>query len=392
VKPKEVEMMVRRVIVGLAGSLLLVTLLGACGSREEEIAFIERSPYVYVIPVARDDGWTTGHVEETPLSLEVLETGVEQILAGDYPEIHSILIAHDSRIVFEDYFPGHTQDGSYVDFDFSRPHDMASVTKSITSLIVGIAIDRGYIDSIDESVLRWFPEYSADDKEEKAAITIGDILTMRAGLKWNELERSYFDRQNDVNRLWRSRDPVDFILSRPVVAPAGSSFYYNGGGIDLLAEVILRATDQSLDEFADDYLFGPLGITSPEWAHFRSGLPVAAGGLKLTPRDLLKVGELILQRGTWFGDQIVSTSWIERSTSAEFPIESDLDFGLMWWLPRATGGGTPIDVIMAAGFGGQYLLVFPKQGICAVLTGGNYREDDQSIRWIEDVLIPSFNG
>jgi CubicO group peptidase (beta-lactamase class C family) len=373
--------------------MLFLSLLTACQTKQHKYSHEEITNYAYKTPIQLADGWETGRPEPNSISLEIFDDGVRAIMRGEFPNIHSVLVAQKGKLIFEEYFPGYTYTGEWIEFDNTTPHTLQSGAKSITSMIIGIAIDQGYIKDIDSFILNWYPEYDRPDLIDKKAITIRHFLTMQSGLEWNEWTMSH-DRFNDLNRFYRSKKPTDFLLRKELVHKPGSKFVYNSGITNLLGDIIYRSTGQYIDEYAQQELFKPLGINCSQWEKVNH-IIAAAGGLKLLPRNLLKIGQLILQKGVWKGRQIISEEWLTQSLypSVHINFETDfgfyMDYGFQWWLPGIIHPGTQkvLEPYLAAGWGGQYLIIYPEQELIIVATGGNYETEDLFHKWHNDFFL-----
>ena len=286
----------------------------------------------YRRPEQTNDGWATASLDDVGMKEESLGELIARIDRKEIQNVHGILIVKNGKLVFEEYFEGYTFAysgpwssalnfrGKRTDFGIDTPHNLASVTKSFTSALVGIAIDRGHIQDVDGPVFSYLPDYSHLRDEQKNKITLEHLLTMTSGLKWNELELWLGDMEHDLIQLFLVPDPLSYILTKPVVTEPGTAWYYNGGGVNVLGEVIREASDMRMDDFAERYLFGPLGITEYEWDHINSDMIHASGNLKLRPRDMAKFGYLYLNGGAWKGQQIISQEWVEKSTKASVSI------------------------------------------------------------------------
>ena len=250
-------MMSRRFLFALTGFLFIVFLLTGCAPASE-------------IPVTEQQAgaWQTASPAEVGIDDQLLNAAVERIQNGSYQNVHSILIVKDGKLVFEEYFSGYAWDyagdgfkGELTDFDAETPHNLASVTKSFTSTLIGIAIDKGFITGVDEEVYAFFPEYADLRDETKDTITLEHLLTMTSGLEWNGMDVpvSTRDARNDLLQLFLVDDPIAYVLAKPVDNEPGTRWYYNGGGTNVLGEVIREATGTRMDEFAEKYLFTPLG-------------------------------------------------------------------------------------------------------------------------------------
>jgi CubicO group peptidase (beta-lactamase class C family) len=268
--------------------------------------------YQYIPPPQIDDGWETASLSLVGLNPEPIRHMMDYLNRENEHKIHSILIVKDNKLVLEEYLKGYLyndnppgSNGAYIQYDRDVLHFLASVTKSITSVLFGIALSRNYIHSIDDKLSDYFPEYSDIFQGEKANITLRHLLTMTSGLDWDESTYPYGDRRNDVTRLFYSPDPMRFILEKPLVSPPGSAFVYKGGDTNLLGGIIRRASEYSLANFAERYLFGPLDIEEYSWDLLAMGELFASGGLYMRPRDLVKIGYLFLNEGFWQGQHMV---------------------------------------------------------------------------------------
>jgi CubicO group peptidase (beta-lactamase class C family) len=338
--------------------------------------------YSYTTPPNVNDGWETASLSSVGINEELVSFLIDNINYGTYPEVHSVLIVKDNKLVLEEYWAGHDFrysdpdfHGAYVQFDRNTRHNTHSATKSITSALVGMAIDRGLIGSVDDKIFRYLPNYQSLNNEGREDITIEDALTMSSGLQWNEWDVSISSPQHDVVRFDQSSDPIQYLLSKPLVTPPGTSFYYNGGTVDLLGVIVGNAAETRLPAFSSSYLFGPLGITNYEWTTlYPSGITCAHGDIYMTPRDMAKFGYLFLNNGSWKGSQIISTEWVQRSTRNHIsPGVSWADgYGYLWWLKTYRSGGRSYDAFRADGWGGQQIIVFPTLNMVVVFTGANY--------------------
>jgi CubicO group peptidase (beta-lactamase class C family) len=249
---------------------------------------------------------------------------------------------------------------------------MKSVSKSVASLVVGIAIDRGLIRSVDAPVFSFFPELSDLRSPEEDRLQLAHALTMSLGLKWVEATPSN-NYDNDEVRMQMARDPCRYVLGLPVAGPAGQEFFYNTGALTLMSAIVRKATGRPLDEFARQTLFEPLGITAVEWNRVR-GDSDARGGLRLRPRDMAKIGQLVVAGGRWNDRQVVSKAWIETSTAAKLKGTDDQLYGYLWWLGRARLNGREVHWVGALGRGGQSIRIVSKLDLVVVVTAGYYQD------------------
>ncbi len=356
--------------------LVLLCIIGATACTSKQ---------TYQTPKQTDDDWQTASPAAVGLDEQRLREAVERIQDKTYQDVDSLLIVKDGKLVFEAYFDGYEWDydspqfrGELVKYGPETRHNLASVTKSVTSILVGIALDQGALHSVDDPVFDYFPQYAHLSDARKATITLKHLLTMSSGLQWNEGELPYSNRDNDLVRLFYEPDPIEYILSRPLVTEPGAKFYYGGDNTNLLGEAIRSATDQRMDAFAEEHLFGPLGITDYAWDFINPDMIHASGNLQLRPRDMAKIGQLCLNGGVWEGRRIVSEAWIAESTQKHVTHSATSGYGYQWWLETYRVGSTSVDTFAALGWGGQRIIVLPDWEMVVVFTGGNYASGDPS--------------
>jgi CubicO group peptidase (beta-lactamase class C family) len=364
----------RRQFVSLIGGAALAPLTG--------LAVCADPPDGCGVPVARDDGWPVASVNEDKLiDRAALCRMADRLAALSDPNIHAVLVARGSKLVFERYFRGSDEVpgrfyGSRVEnitFDADTLHNVKSVSKSVASLAVGIAIDRGLIRSVNEPIFSFFPELSDLRTPEKDRIQLLHALTMSMGLQWVEATPDTGDDNNDEARMHRAPDPCLYVLSLAATAPAGQEFFYNTGALTLVSAIIRKATGRPLDEFARETLFEPLGITEVEWSRVK-GDTDAGGGLRLRPRDMAKIGQLVLAGGRWNDRQVVSKAWIETSTALKIKATDDQSYGYLWWLGRSLLNRREVHWVGALGRGGQYIRIVPELDLVVAVTAGYYQD------------------
>ncbi|MEM8843251.1 MAG: serine hydrolase, partial [Pseudomonadota bacterium] len=280
--------------------------------------------------------------------------------AGKLKDLHAVLVQRHGVPLAELYFPGEDERrGAFlglVENHAERLHDVRSVTKSIVGLLYGIALDDGLVPGPDAPLLDQFPEYSdlaADPARRQWRIR--DALTMQMGTEWNET-LSYANPRNSETAMDHAGDGFRYALDRPLVAPPGRDWCYNGGATSLIGEVIRRGSGQPIDTFARERLFTPLGIDAFEWIDGQNGMPSAASGLRLTARSMARIGQLVLEGGAAGGRRIVSADWLARSTAPQAQTSDEPRYGFFWWLAP---DGDPPDWIAAFGNGGQRLMIVP---------------------------------
>ena len=301
-------------------------------------------------------------------------------------DIHAVLVVRHGKLVLEQYFSGADERWGEAlgDIAHSRNqlHDARSVTKSVVALVLGAAIDRGLVtlkNGLDTPIFD-LPQYPDLRTTEKERITLRYLLTMSAGLKWDE-DIPYGDPRNSETQMDRAPDPARFVLSQAVAVPPGEVYNYSGGSAVLIQAILKQATERTLDVLAHDPLFAPLGITEVDWVrHTATGEPIAASGLRLLPRDFAKLGQLVLAHGVWAGKQIVSARFVAEATAPQINGQGLYFYGYQFWLGRSLVGGQEIDWIAAVGLGGQRIYIVPTLDLVAVVNAGLYRSPMQA--WV----------
>jgi CubicO group peptidase (beta-lactamase class C family) len=336
------------------------------------------------VPQFLDDGWNVASLDEVDLDTLPIINMLKEIERWKENLINGILIVKDEKLVFEKYYPGHvfsfdipglTKD--VIDYRPETLHFLASQSKSVTSLLFGIALDSGFVHSTDDSILSYFsPEYTNLIRDGKERITIKHLLTMSSGLPWNEEHTS----TSDIYHLFRENDPIYYLLSQQLEATPGQKFHYNSGGTNLLGEIIRRTAGKNLRQFALTNLFTPLGINNFEWETISGEHIFASGGLYLSPRDLAKIGQLCLNMGEWNGRAIISKKWLEESTQSWiYPTELGIGngYGYQWWLNDFNVNGKQIHSYFAAGWGEQLMFIVPEENMIVLFFGEYYNQSPQ---------------
>jgi len=362
-------------------------------------------PYSYHPPEYINDGFEVGSIEEVNIDSVLLKKAVDRINCGKYDEVHSMLIYKDSKLVFEEYFQGHrykwdseNHHGEWINWDKSTPHGVKSVSKSITSLCVGIAIDKGFIESVDQSIFDYLPNHQHLKTNGKEKITIEHLLTMTSGLEWTDLG----SESNDIVSIWyQDKDPITFILEKPLIHNPRTTFNYSGGNTIILGEIIKNASHIGLDKFSVENIFKPLEIDSANWTlRFDNGVIESGGGLEMAPRDMVKIGATYLNNGIYNDTQIISKQWIEKSSS---PYSNNTnidiaghasgihDYSYSWWLKSYTKSGEEINIYHAVGWGGQEIIILPQLNTVVVFTGGNYVLTVKAIEILEEYILPAIH-
>lgn len=368
--------------------------------------FESSAQYTYCPPEEANDGIEVGTCHDVNIDGGLLSEAVNEILSGHYSEVHSMLVYKDGLLVLEEYFQGHeyqwdapSHHGALVEFDMYKPHELMSASKSVTSACVGIAIDKGYIESIHQSIFDYLPDHQNLKKDGKEQITIEHLVSMTSGLEWREWSAPYSSPDNPCLGIWlQEKDPITYILEKPLLAQPGSSFNYSTGHMQLLGEIIKNASGYDLDEFSERFLFEPLGIDTSAWSvQFPNGV-IDGNSLLLKPRGMLKFGITFLNQGSWHGESIVSEEWVKKCTSSyggntgiKVPGEPSgkLGYSYTWWTKSYSIWGRKINMYTASGWGGQHMMVLPEVNTVLVFTGGNYLTKRPPFKILEKYIIPA---
>src|SRR5688500_18292553 len=336
-------------------------------------------------PATLTDGWKTSSAD--PAGLDPLRLAALTAALRGRPElgVHAVLIERGGRLVYEEYFDGFdARWGTPLGRLIMGPgtiHDLRSVTKSVVSGLIGIAVGEGAIKSLDQPVVEWFPEYPELNTAERRRITLAQVLGMSSGLEWNE-EIPYSDPRNDEIRMTRAKEPLRFALSPRFVHVPGEEWNYNGGLTHVMAAVLERATKMSMEDYARIRLFAPLGIDTVEWMGDLAGMPAAASGLRLRARDLAKFGSLFLHRGQRNGKQVLPAPWVESSTRRHFRFRpracadstGQFGYGHFWWYNCYPSPAGLIEARTAIGNGQQRIFVLPGLDMSVTILAGRYND------------------
>ena len=306
-----------------------------------------------------------------------------ELMVGQHPGIEAMVIHQQGRVVTAAVSFG---------IDEELP-DLRSVTKSVTALLVGIALDQGSLRSVDQPVAELLPAYARAFERDprKTRITIADLLTMRSGLDcddWNPKSPGHEDK------MYRKRDWVRFWISQALVSEPGSRFSYCTGNAIALGLIIKQATGRSVDEFAAVELFEPLGIHTARWARWNRGREIDSGGhLRLHPESLARIGDLVGAAGQYSDKQLISSSWIDQMTQIRTSIPGmSQSYGYLWWLDQTTRPELPkTRLLMAWGNGGSYLFVLPELQASVAFVGNRYNRPDarEPMLWMRDRILPA---
>ncbi len=301
----------------------------------------------------------------------------DAVETNEFDNLHAVIVARGGKLVLERYYEGEDRRTrgpalGVVKFGPEVKHDLRSATKSIVGLLYGIALAAGKVPDLDRSLVGQFPAYedlAADPR--RARMTVRHALSMTLGTEWDEA-LPYSDPRNSETAMDRAADRYRYVLERPMVAEPGTRWTYNGGATAVLAKLISRGTGQALLDYARATLFEPLGITDVEWVVDSDGAPFAASGLRLRPRDLARIGQMILDRGTWGDSQVVPAEWLDQSMTPKVRTNDGLEYGYHWWLGKVRSTDQPW--MAAFGNGGQCLFIAPSLELVVVTTAGNYNK------------------
>lgn len=330
--------------------------------------------------------WPPTAPAEVGFAPELADRLAETLRAGRAANLHGVVVIRNGRLVLEHYGAGEdfkwNKSLGMVTFGPDTLHDIRSVTKSIVGLLYGIALAGGRVPGPEEPLLRHFPEYPelATDAR-RARLTVEHALTMTLGLEWNE-DVPYTSAANSEIAMELAPDRHRFVLERPIVEEPGKRWLYSGGASALVGRLIAKGTGKPLPDFARSALFEPLGLDAFEWMAGQDGVASAASGLRLTPRDLARIGQTVLARGRWEGREVVPADWLKAALRPRVRIDEGFDYGYQWYLgvfPAAAGAGARrLPWVGGIGNGGQRLFVVPDLDLVVVITAGNYNTADQS--------------
>ena len=347
--------------------LAFSTILSSC---EKNTSLDKQYDYTYKVPELKNDGWEVTGISDVGIDEDAIEDLTKRIGAEQYKGIHSLLIVKNGFLVYEEYFENYSEE----DLQF-----IFSITKSVTSSLIGIAIENGQINSIQNPILSYFPEYEINDST-KQTLQLKHFLSLTTGFEWDEKTYSYTDPLNSEYQMIQTDDWIEFVLQRPLIQNPGEKFVYNTGAVHVLSGVIEKATGLFADKFAEQVLFEPLGINEYDWNKDPNGYPCTGAtlqGLKLKARDAAKFGFLYLNNGKWKNEQIIPEYWVNESTKAKIEIENERYYGYLWFVGHFEVQGERISHFYTAGFGGQSIFIVPSLNLMIVfLCWNNPRDAD----------------
>jgi CubicO group peptidase (beta-lactamase class C family) len=378
--------------------LLILVFLNSCGGEQSDILW-------------PGETWATSTPAAQGIDPAAIDSLVTDLESGEYGLVDAFLLIRNGRVVANHHFThdyaaiGTEYDTTNHQYNYDHAdwhpylrgtdlHTLQSVTKSVTSAIIGIAIDKGILGGVEIPVMNFFKTYEPYTTDSRKESTIlEDLLTMRSGIKWNT-EGPYGSGNHSTDFLESSSEWIRFILEQPMDTIPGARFEYNDGVSVLLGKIMREATGQRIDEWAKEHLFEPIGITDFYWKITPDGEADTEGGLYLSTEDLARIGYLFLRGGEWEGCQIISREWVEASTA---PVVLDVvsgndrpdpGYGYQWWIPESENGSTR--VFAGNGYGGQFLLVSPEHDIVAVFNGWNIHGAGNRSTWraLQERILP----
>ncbi|MGB0175730.1 MAG: serine hydrolase domain-containing protein [Owenweeksia sp.] len=347
--------------------------------------WLDPEAYIYQQPEETEDALQTAHLKEVFMDPEPIKQMVRHTIQGNFPEVHSILIYKNNKLVLEEYFYG---------YDRNTPHQLRSATKPFIGAMLGLSIDQGYIESEEEKLLPFFEQKYPDIQnvdERKEQLTIRDFLKYRHGM---DCENNNPESLGNEQAMMQSEDWVKYTLDLPMVSAPGKSSSYCTGCPMVLGRLVEISTGEDIETFARRHLFHPLGIESYRWDFEpnASGLH-SYNMMELRPRDLLKLAKMYLDGGKWKGKQVLSESWVSKTFDTE-----PGDYGYLWEHKYFIVDGVQYDSYMASGNGGQKINIWPEYDMITVFTGGNYNsyqlygESTPPNRMIPDYILKALSA
>ncbi|MGI9622227.1 MAG: serine hydrolase domain-containing protein [Acidimicrobiales bacterium] len=352
---------------------------------------------VVAIALGASACWSDGDSADAGIASDLgeqIDAGIDQ---GRFDNLHAVLVVHESELILERYYEGQDEiwgrTRGRVAFGPDELHDLRSVTKSLVSLLYGIALSEGIVPPLDAPLVEQFPEYPdlATDAQ-RGRMTVAHALTMTMGTEWDE-NLPYTDPRNSETAMELAEDRYRFVLDRPMVTEPGIQWTYNSGATAVIGRLIAKGSGRSLLDYAEEKLFAPLDIAEFEWVRGKDGEHIASSGLRLRPLDLAKIGEMLLDDGRWNGRQVVPADWLEQSfTSPASP--DDTNYGYQWWLSPGGSDQAADDPRWVAGLGngGQILYLAPDLDLLVVINAGNYNDQEASGRLraiVFEIVLPA---
>ena len=377
----------------------LTLLLAACGGGSAaDSVQPDTLTYTYAVPAQTGDGWATGHLDDHGFDTAKISDMMQSIVSGQFDGIDSVVIVRDNTLLLSSSFRrGLDEFDEWIDNTSLPRHILHSTSKSVTSALVGIAIDQGYIASVQIPFYDLFSYGSyANWDTRKSDMTLEDVLTMRLGIAWDEWSVPYGEPGNDLHELTsRHSDFAKALLDLPMESNPGTTYTYNTAASITLGQALENSVGVPMADFANTHLFLPMQITTAEWGRTPTGLPNGGSGLFLEPRDMAKFGQIFISDGKWNGQQIVSSDWVGRSTQRHVSLSWDRTsgYGYQWWRGNFSFDGQPIDSWSTRGYGGQYIFCIPELNLVVTFTGQNYGTSaaQDPFTLLQNFILPSID-
>ena len=342
--------------------------------------------------------WSVVTPQSQSMNVDSLKTLDNDIAGGKYGYVDGMIVTRNGKLVYKKSYkheynkiygddaktksglnqldPGspynYYNDWWHPFYHGTELHTLQSVTKTITSVIIGVATTRKEFPELSTPVLGFFDTTQIKNIDDrKRRLTIRHLLTMTAGIDWNE-NLPYSDPKNDCSVMEASFDWVQYVIDKPMAVEPGQTFNYNSGASQLLSFVFRKATGRDIEEYAAHHLFSPLGINQFFWKRTPTGLVDTEGGLYLAATDLAKIYFLFLKDGNWNGKQLVTSEWVKASVTPAITLRPGVAYGYKWWL-YSYGNDNSKYAWAGSGFGGQWPVVIPEYGIVAVFTAWNIK-------------------
>ncbi|MFI1770797.1 serine hydrolase domain-containing protein [Thalassobellus citreus] len=334
--------------------------------------------YNYMIPQENEDGWKSSEIDGFLTNKNTVFEGIDEIRKGNYKEIHSVLLSINDKLVLEEYFSGTNSFGQHIDYDRVTPHELQSVNKTFRGAILGIAIDKGFIDNDKEPLYALFPDLDYLSKNGKEEILLEHLLDMSSGLEWNE--------GTDLGGFYNTPFSTahTYVLSKSLENVPGTVFEYNTGTSFVLNRIVMNAIDVDFEFFARNNY----SVLVESEALPGTGEPL---DFRNTPRDMLKLGQVYLNNGKWKNVQVISKAWVDKSTIAHQNVSTNSSYGYQWWIRDFNVGEKKYNCYYAAGYGGQFIFVIKELNLVAVFTGGNFNSKKSiPIEMMENYILPAF--
>ncbi len=334
--------------------------------REDDL----KLPFKTNVPINLNDGWELSSPSEQGINEAELRKIYEYYHESkDLWQVRSLLVFRNNKLIAESY----TKNPN----DITEPTPIWSCTKQVTCILLGIAVEQGLVDNINDPIQKYLPD-EISKHPDKASITIQNLLKMKSGIEFSN------DGFNGGSSKFQREVPdnsVDFVLGLPVYCPQGEQYHYNDGDPHIISAILQKQTGKTSKVWAEDVLFSRLGMENYDWAVYKDGVTMGAFGISTTPREMARIGHLVMNKGNWKGEQIVNSAWLEDITSTKVPVEEvntfGKSFGYFWWIDEGR------EIYFMAGQGGQFVFIKPSKNLVMVTTAdattGNVFEMDAAL-------------